>query len=282
MKCLKIPTRRGTVLNGVLFPSEKADTVVIAITGIHGNFYSNPFYFNIGDTLSANGIDFIYAQTNDAFGEIETYNINTGNKEIIGSWNERFELTDEDIEAYLRFAEESGYKKIILAGHSLGANKIIYYLSRHHDERVNKFILLSPANLTYMMKNVSATEKAIIHKMVNYGKGNDVLPFYFMGWVACTANTANDWMSGMLNNVHVEKNGDFSQVEKISHSGAMIIGTYDNFTYGDPSGFLRNINDHMPTSKENELIFIEKTGHTYQQKEQEIADDILSLVKGWE
>ena len=121
MKGLEISTKRGIVLNGVLFPADKADTVVIAITGIHGNFYSNPFYFNIGDTLSANGIDFIYAQTNDAFGEIETYNINTGNKEIIGSWNERFELTDEDIEAYLKFAEDRGYKKIILAGHSLGA-----------------------------------------------------------------------------------------------------------------------------------------------------------------
>ena len=282
MQVLEIPTRRGSVLSGVLFSAEKADTVVIAITGIHGNFYSNPFYYNIGDTLSKNGIDFIYAQTNDAFGEIETYNVNTGNKELIGSWNERFKYTDEDICAYLDFAENRGYKKIILAGHSLGANKVIYYLSRNHDERVNKFILLRPANLTYMMKNVSSTEKAIIRKMVQYGKGDEMLPFYFMGWVVCTANTANDWLSGMLNNVHVEKDGDFSQVEKITHSGAMIIGTYDNFTYGDPSGFLKNINEHMPTSKENELIFIEKTGHTYQQKEQEIADDILSLVKGWE
>ena len=281
MKVLEIPTKRGSVLSGVLFPAEKTDTVVIAITGIHGNFYSNPFYYNIGDTLSANGIDFIYAQTNDAFGEIETYNINTGNKELIGSWNERFEYTDEDICAYLDFAEKSGYKKIILAGHSLGANKVIYYLSRHNDERVNKFILLSPANLTYMMKNVSATEKAIIHKMVQYGKGDDMLPFYFMGWVTCIANTANDWLSGMLNNVHVEKDGDFAQIEKITHTGAMIIGTYDNFTYGDPSGFLKNINDHMPTSKENELIFIEKTGHTYQMKHQEVADDILQLVRDW-
>ena len=281
MKVLEIPTKRGSVLSGVLFSAKKSDTVVIAITGIHGNFYSNPFYFNIGDTLSANGIDFMYAQTNDAFGEIETYNVNTGNKELIGSWNERFEYTDEDIEAYLDFAEKSGYKKIILAGHSLGANKVIYYLSRYHDERVNKFILLSPANLTYMMKNVSSTEKAIIRKMVQYGKGDEILPFYFMGWVACIANTANDWLSGILNNVHVEKDGDFAQVEKITHTGAMIIGTYDNFTYGDPSGFLKNINDHMPTSKENVLIFIEKTGHTYQQKEQEIADNILNLVKSW-
>ncbi len=32
------------------------------------NFYSNPFYYNIGNTLTADGIDFIYAQTNDAFG----------------------------------------------------------------------------------------------------------------------------------------------------------------------------------------------------------------------
>ena len=83
MKVLEIPTKRGSVLSGVLFPAEKTDTVVIAITGIHGNFYSNPFYYNIGDTLSANGIDFIYAQTNDAFGEIETYNVKTGDTELI-------------------------------------------------------------------------------------------------------------------------------------------------------------------------------------------------------
>ena len=51
---LNVPTKRGSVLNGVLFrPEEKknTDTVMIAITGIHGNFYSNPFYYNIGDTL---------------------------------------------------------------------------------------------------------------------------------------------------------------------------------------------------------------------------------------
>lgn len=64
MKKLEIPTHSGTILHGALFASaSKSDTVVIAITGIHGNFYSNPFYYNIGETLSAKGIDFIYAQT---------------------------------------------------------------------------------------------------------------------------------------------------------------------------------------------------------------------------
>ena len=76
MKELKIRTNRGVLLDGVLFTAEggadtmlnaeafstarQSDTVLIEITGIHGNFYSSPFYYNIGNTLSAaviNGIE---------------------------------------------------------------------------------------------------------------------------------------------------------------------------------------------------------------------------------
>ncbi len=282
---LDVPTKRGVVLNGVLFrPEEKriADTVMIAITGIHGNFHSNPFYYNIGDTLNSGGIDFIYAQTNDAFGQIRTVNVNTGKEELIGSWNERFAYTDEDIEAYLDFAEHEGYTHIILAGHSLGANKVIYYLSRHHDPRVEHFFLLSPANLTHMMSSVTEREIQQIRELVERGDGDRMLPFPFMGWVECIANTAWDWQfSGLLNNVHTAKDGDFSQAEQITHTGALLVGTYDNFTDGDPSEFLRNLNEHMPTAKENKLIFIEKTGHTYQMKHQEVADLILRQFQEW-
>ena len=261
MEKLDVETRRGTILNGVLFPAQGSDTVVIAITGIHGNFYSNPFYYNIGDTLSAAVIDFIYAQTNDALGEIETYNAKTCKKELIGSWNERFSYTEEDIDAYL--------------GHSLGANKVIYYLARHHDKkRVKKFILMSPANLSHMMSGVSDEERDFVEKLVRYGRGDKILPFYFMGWVLCTANTAHDWLSGILDNT---SGRNFEQLEQITHSGALIIGTYDNFTDGDLAGFLKMINSHMPTAQANKLIFIERTGHTYQQKHAEIAEIIKNL-----
>ena len=282
---LDVPTKRGVVLNGGLFRPQRertADTVMIAITGIHGNFYSNPFYYNIGDTLNGGGIDFIYAQTNDAFGQIRTRNIHTGREELIGSWNERFSYTDEDIDAYLTFAQQEGYRHIILAGHSLGANKVIYYLSRHHDARVEHFFLLSPANLTYMMSGVTEREKQLIRTQVERGDGDKMLPFPFMGWVECIANTAWDWrFSDLLNNVHTTKDGDFSQAEKVTHTGALLVGTYDNFTDGDPSEFLRNLNAHMPTAEQNRLIFIEKTGHTYQMKNQEVADDILRQLQEW-
>ena len=225
---LNVPTRRGSVLNGVLFRSDdmKAKSVLIAITGIHGNFYSNPFYYNFGETLNAGGIDFIYAQTNDAFNRIETINVNTGKPEVIGSYNEYFSYTDEDIDAY----------------------KVIYYLSRHHStQRVSHFLLLSPANLEWLMKGVTEHEKSIVRSRVESGHGKDMLPFEFMGWIPCIADTAHDWLfSETLNNVHVEADKDFSQAEQITHTGALLIGTFDTFTYGDPAGFLSTINKHIP------------------------------------
>ncbi|WGE65682.1 DUF1749 domain-containing protein [Actinobacillus equuli] len=283
MKKLNIATQSGTVLHGVLFPTEPpAKTVVIAITGIHGNFYSNPFYYNIGETLSKAGVDFLYAQTRNAFGKMQEVNALTNEPEIIGSFNEDFAKTIEDLTAYLDFAEQQGYENIVLAGHSLGANKVIYYLSETQDPRVSKFLLLSPANVTHLTNFVGEPERAYIRQMIEKGQGQKLLPFELFGWLPATADTAYQWLySPLLNNVHVEKDGDFSQVEKISHSGALLIGTLDSFTYGDPSGFLRNINAHFTNSQENELIFIENTGHTYQQKEQELADKIRDLLTTW-
>ena len=279
MRELKIETKRGTLLDGVLFGTDvKVDTVLICITGIHGNFYSNPFYYNIGDTLTAAGIDFIYAQTNDAFGAIRTHNVHTGQEEIIGSWNERFALTDEDVAAYLDYAERQGYEHIILAGHSLEANKVIYYLSRHHDPRVEHFLLLSPANLDYMTSSVTPQQREMIRQLYERGDADKMLPFLLMGWVECTVGTAYDWVwSGLLNNVHTRPErlrvgerssgiGDFCQVSRITHTGALLIGTYDNFTDSDPSGFLRNINSHMPTADMNRLLFIERCHSSFQKQ----------------
>ena len=282
MKRLDIATQSGTVLMGVLFAAPRADTVVIAMTGIHGNFHSNPFYYNIGDTLSESGIDFIYAQTRDAFGQGEIVNTKTATTELIGSFNEDFSKAEEDVAAYIDHAQQAGYKYIILAGHSLGANKIIYYLSKNPDPRVSKFIFLSPANIKHLTSVVTEEEKKLVLDYIDTGRGQEPLPFPLLGWIPCLADTAYQWLyTSTLHNVHVEADRDFSQIENIKHAGALIIGTYDRFTYGDPSGFLRNINTHMPSADENELIFIQQTGHTYQGKEQQLADSILGLVMKW-
>lgn len=280
-------TKRGAALDGVRFAAADAgkpaaDTVVIAITGIHGNFYSNPYYYNVGDTLNAAGYDFLYAQTCDAFGQIKAYNVRTNAIEIIGSWNERFADAVDDVRAWMNFAQKHGYAHVVLAGHSLGANKVIRYLSETHDPRVDRFLLLSPCNVTHLTNVVTPEERALVRFLVSNDPAQR-LPFPLLGWIDCIAATAADWLfSDTLDNVHVEADGNFVQVASIEHEGALLIGTYDAFTYGDPAGFLANINDHFPHPERNQLVFIERTGHTYQQKEQEMADDVRDLVQGWE
>ena len=207
MKKIEVPTKRGSVLDGVLFCKTKdPDSVLIAITGIHGNFYSNPFYYNFGETLNKGNIDFIYAQTCDAFGRMKKTNVNTGKKEYIGSYNEDFKNTDDDVEAYINFAEKLKYKNIYLSGHSLGANKIIYYLSRYHDSRVKKYILLSPSNITHLVNQITDDEKRLIKKYKEQGKDDEIIPFELFGWLECITRTAYDWVyNNILNNVHYEK-----------------------------------------------------------------------------
>ena len=283
MKDIAAITKRGVLLPGVLFSTGTTDTVVINITGIHGNFESNPFYYNIGDTLSENGIDFVYALTNDAYPRINTVNVHTRQKTSIGSATENFDDMDDDVGAYICWAKENGYRHIILSGHSLGVNKIIHYLSGHPDSGVEHFLFLSPANVEYMVRNVPEDQRAYIREQVKNGNGNKMLPFYFMYWLSCTANTAYQWLyDTAIQNVHVEKEKDFSQAEKIKISGAMFIGTLDNFTYGDPREYLKTLNSHMPSREKNQLIFIEGTEHTYRGKNQELADKILDVVQGWQ
>lgn len=65
-------------------------------------------------------------------------------KKFLGSAFERFEDCVLDIKAIIGFASRMGYKKIILAGHSTGSNKALYYVYKTKDKRVKGLMLTSP------------------------------------------------------------------------------------------------------------------------------------------
>ena len=283
---IPVPTERGTVLPGTLFrdgDERTAETCVIAITGIHGNFWSNPFYYNFGDTLAADGVDFVYAETSDAQGKISVDNVVTGEKEVIGSFNEDFANIDQDVDAYVQWAGAEGYARVVLAGHSLGVNKVVHYLSTHHDPFVEHFVLLSPANMDFLMNQVDARQRETIDWAVADGQGDRMLPFALFGWAPMLASTAWQWVhDNPLDNVHLDAGRDFSQVESVTQSGALFIGTYDAFALGDPVQLVEETSRHFPRADENRIVIIPKTGHTYQGREQYTAEALRDVVLAWE
>ena len=281
---IKVKTRRGILLEGILYnETKKSNSILIAISGINAKDEKNTFYDNIGFTLNKGNIDFICAHTSDAIKKTTQNNFLTGKKETFGSFNEDFNNSEDDIEAYIKYVEKLKYKHIYLAGHSIGVNKIIYYLSKNHDRRIEKYILMSPANISKLIEKNTKNELNLIKEYKEQNKDNEIIPFLLFGWYQCTTKSAYDWVyNNILDNIHYDKDGDFSQINKITHSGAMIIGSFDRLACGDPIGFLENINNHTQNKEKNKLLIIKETGHVYQKKEKEIANLLLNIIKEWE
>lgn len=77
-----------------------------------------------------------------------------------------------------------------------------------------------------MTSGTTERERAIVREYMATSRSEEMLPFAFMGWVPCVARTAHQWLfEPTLNNAHTEPDGDFSQVEAITHAGMLLVGT---------------------------------------------------------
>ena len=132
---VRITTPDGVELQGMDFrgSGRAAQVAVVHLHGTWGNFYGNPFIDYFADFYPRHGYSFL--TTN-----------NRGHDE--GAITERFELSTVDVEAWLAFARQLGYERIVLQGHSLGALKTVFYLNAARPaSQVQAAILLSPVDI---------------------------------------------------------------------------------------------------------------------------------------
>ncbi|WP_295730495.1 DUF1749 domain-containing protein [uncultured Limosilactobacillus sp.] len=282
LRALDVVTSAGTTLKGNIFKSPGAKTVVIVITGVEGNIHNNPFYTIIGKRLAQQNVDFIVAHTRDAFNKVTAFNKRTGAKEVYGAYDEDFRRSDEDVAAYLDYARKMGYQHIVLGGQSFGANKVIHYLANHQESAVDRFLLMSPVDLKVLRKCVTNRQRQLINEQLASGKEKQILPFRLFRWLTSTAGNAQRWLTDdTLNNVHSDQNGDYTQLANVNYTGVLLIGTYDRFAGNSPKNYLENINDHLPYSTDNKLIYIQNAGHIYRHQEDKVAQVIENLLQQW-
>ncbi len=131
---------------GVIFTPPKNSAKPIAIIWIHGwgvNFYS-PTYVAIGRALSELGYTTVSVNTRmHDLGNVEGYR---GDKRIRGGgyWGI---ATDEvrDLAAWVDFAQDRGFKNVVLVGHSAGWSAVRRYQADRQDTRVVGVVLASGA-----------------------------------------------------------------------------------------------------------------------------------------
>ncbi len=283
MKIIDVLTKRGLILKSIMYDVENADTVVILMTGIFSNIFNNKLLQTTGEVLSQNGVAYICGQTMNAFGLLHYSNIITKKQELKGVAIDDLSLSYEDIDAYVNFAKAEGFKNIILAGHSLGSNKIINYLSINHDPYIKYFIISGPVDFAKFIDADGRKDYYLksAEKFVKEGRGDDILPFLFNDFSPMTANTLLQWYSNtsFKNCPILTGDGETDSLGKISVNGVFIIGEKDSCAGDDSFAFASAINSYTKNPEKNEIVIIPEAGHIFYNKHDEYANAVLDFVK---
>lgn len=286
MEIVSIQTPRGLILKGAMWGDTSMNTVVIMMSGICSNVFQNELLPEAGKVLSKNGIAFIAGQATDAFSFISYSNTKTGKQTTTGVVTDDFSMAYEDVESYVKYAKDLGFKKIILAGHSLGSNRVIHYLANTTDEYVDNFILSAPVDLKHFFDIIPDKEMYFdtAQKFVDEGRGKDILPFAFMGFSPMTANTLLAFYNAenLKNCPVISGDGETRSLSQIKVNGAFIIGACDSMTNKNAEGFIRKINSYCKNPEKNRIVVVPNASHIYYAKHNEHACAVLDCVKSFD
>ena len=194
-----------------------------------------------------------------------------------------FSLVYEDVEAYVKFARDLGFKNIILAGHSLGSNKIIHYLGNTSDNFVDYFIVSAPVDLAHWFEVMPNVKECIelAKKFVDENRGTEILPYLFGGFSPMSAETVLSFYNAfnLKNCPVISNNGETASLFNIKVNGSFVIGEKDSLTDGNPEGFMVKLNSYCKHPERNQVIVIPDASHIFYGKDKEYAQTILECVE---
>ena len=284
MDIIKVNTKRGLELKGALFENNRNDTVLIMLTGICSNVFQNELLYSTGELLSKNNISCIIAHAHDSFSCFAYSDLSKGKQAHAGVFNDDFNMVYEDVESYVKYAKfELGYKNVILAGHSLGSNKIIHYLGTTPDNYIDYFIVSSPVDIMHwweVMPNIDKCYK-MAKDWVDNGHGDDILPFLFGGFSPmCAKSVIGFYNADNLKNCPVlSKQGETKSLYNIKPCGAFIIGSKDSVTGESPKRFMEILNSWTKNPSRNRVIEVPDASHIFYGKHQQYAETILECIE---
>lgn len=283
MEIIRVKTPRGLELKGAMWGSDRMNTVVIMMSGICSNVFQNDLLTSTGGLLSKNNIAFIAGHAMDAFSCIAYSDFSTGKQKYTGVVYDDFSLVYEDVEAYVKFARDLGFKNIILAGHSLGSNKIIHYLGNTSDNFVDYFIVSAPVDLAHWFEVMPNVKECIelAKKFVDENRGTEILPYLFGGFSPMSAETVLSFYNAfnLKNCPVISNNGETASLFNIKVNGSFVIGEKDSLTDGNPEGFMVKLNSYCKHPERNQVIVIPDASHIFYGKDKEYAQTLLECVE---
>ncbi len=171
-----VRSKDDIVNGGAMFTPSSKSAKPIAVIWIHGwgtNFY-DPSYTMIGRALAARGYTCITPNTRmHDLGTVAGYR---HGKRIRGGgyWGVASEQV-RDLAAWVDFAEDRGFKKVVLVGHSAGWAAVRVYQAQEQDPRV--IGLISASGQIYPNEAPDPKMSADAARLVTSDRGDELLQF---------------------------------------------------------------------------------------------------------
>lgn len=139
---MSISNRAGLILDGIVFRPPNVRLAIVHVHGSLGNFYQQPFIRVFANQLARHNIALLSFNLTSHDGISEGYT-DDGEMHYIGGSLSRFDTCLDDLDVLLQLGK-SICPRVILQGHSLGCDRVLFY----EQQRTTGFplVLLSPCD----------------------------------------------------------------------------------------------------------------------------------------
>jgi pimeloyl-ACP methyl ester carboxylesterase len=260
---VRIKTEDGIFLTGLLYGPQQGGSRagVVMIHGYGGNFYTDVMSF-LPESLAARGIAALAINMRD---------------HDLGPKRDRFEESRLDIAAAVNEMARRGIRPLFLYGHSMGTNRVLYYLAATGDSRVAGAILTGPpGNLFEWNVRIFGREAASrvlreAQDLVAAARGDQWL-VVDLGPLGKALYTANHVVSlrGPLS-----PSDPFRNIARVTRPVLVVHGLADRLA--DPA-VADELRRHAPVAEQVTVILIPGAEHSFRDHEKILEEAVYTWL----
>lgn len=266
-------------------PKQKTETIIIHIHGMAGSILSNSYYPAMHEVYPKNGIAFLAGEHRGTSNVLERKTDN-GFK-LYGNAYEIFDESVYDIQGWINFALNKGYKKIWLQSHSLGPSKVAYYMHVKKPSNISGLIWLSPVDIIGLVHDEEgAKDRKKMYpqakQLVTEGKGKKMLDHKLWGLEILSAETYLNFFESDASTAifNYWSDSKWDVVNNISAPVLAITGTKDDGIKPvmNPHKAMDKLKVELKNSPKVETIVYEGAEHSFEGFENKIVEDVVEFV----
>ena len=275
----RVRTQDGVWLSGLsVEPRRSRRTALVWLHGLGSVFTSGqPLIQELSARLGRHG--FGYFKFNTRGHDV----VARDGGRLLGAAFERFGDSIKDIRAMIAVARKAGYSKIVLAGHSTGANKALHYVARTGDRRVTGLILAGPvSDVAAEMKRLGPPElrrRVAVAERIAKRDPQALVPREFGFWSA--RRYLSLYRPGETEDVfpYYRPTARWSALSRVRIPLAVIIGSRDEYLDRTARELIDAFRQHAVRARSFAGIIISGARHGFQDHEDTLAGTIAHWMR---